>query len=195
MPAIGDIYQLVLTSDYAGEVLSNVFHYQLTAIGAGQGGADNLNQAFADGVTPALSTLVSENMVQRDLYTVCLNDMNDFHTLPLNIDGLLDPSGGLNMPSWVALSYRYTRVAAGQRYGYKRFGGLLDTQVAANNFVGNNAAAEALRDVLAGILDDNTWSFRPFIASRPIVYGTNPSGYVPGGVAFRGITSQLSRKP
>lgn len=194
---VGDIYQLTLFASFLGQAITNVFHYRLLEVGSGAGGADNLGASFADNILDDLIPLQSESLGYTGLVCMNLHNLSDFVETPLTLEGLLEIADDNNAPSYVALVYRYGRTAAGQRYGYKRFSGLVESQISGNAFTGNvtdaNDLATALIGNQGGVLYDG-WSFKPFIASRPIVYGDNPSGYVPPNCVFRGVTTQVSRR-
>jgi len=194
---VGDVFQLTLKASYLGQNISNVFFYYMSIATSSNPYAAALANLFADEVLPSIIDFQSDELVYSEIYCVNVGTPLDMVVLPLATSGSIAADPDTLLPSYVAAKFRFTRSGAGQRYGYKRFAGLNDALVNGNapsssmTTLGNTCAAN-LDDPLVG---GSGTTLNPFVASRPIILGTIPSGYVPQGCQFSGITTQNSRKP
>lgn len=199
MAAVGDVFQVTLTSSYLGKTINNVWHYVVSVLGDPAAFPQFQLEAFVNEfIQNRIADLVNEEFEFLTLYTINYNDPSEFALSDLNGFGALPTDDDAALPSYLALAFRYARVAGGQRYGYKRLAGLVESQVSGNTFSGNNTDATALADAMYASSNPatyNGWIFTPFIASRPLVLGTNPVGYIPSACVFRGLTTQNTRKP
>jgi len=197
MASVGDVFQVTVTTEFLGQQCLNVYHYVVSQLGDPEDLPQYQLEAFVDGVVSSqVRALQSDLVTYQSQYTVNLNNPEEYSLADLDSEGGIDSDLDAALPSFVAMVYRYGRRAAGTRYGYKRYAGLVESQVAGNTWAAG--APTLLVAALAASSDAGTyqgWVFTPFIASHPIVLGTNPSGYQPNGVTFRGVTTQRSRKP
>lgn len=175
----------------------NVYHYVVSQIGNVEALPQYQFEAFLDNeVTSQVRAIQSDLVEYTNSYVVNLHNPAEYAESNLDSFGGIDSDLDAALPSLNATVFRFQRRAAGQRYGYKRYCGLVESQVAGNTWAA--AAPSALVAALMVSSDPDTyegWVFTPFIASHPIVLGTNPTGYVPIACNFRGVTSQRTRKP
>lgn len=197
MASIGNVFQVVTRCSYLSKVLNNTFHFVVTGVGT----AIPASQQLAESVENLWSTYVSPVLIAgcvlNQIYAINLVLPIDAHTLTTSVAGGISNSGGEGLPSINAYSFRYTRLGGGQRYGYKRFGGLSENVIDGNTAITNTAALTTLANELVTPLVDSGatgWEFSPYIAKRPTPLGANPLGYIPVAAIFQGVTSQVSRK-
>jgi len=197
MASVGNVYQTVFTLNYLGKVINNVFHDVLITVGSPSQGAEALEAIYEEIWTEVIAPLVVTGIELATIYVINLALPTDFKLATPALPGGVAVGAENFMPSYNALSFRWARIAPGQRYGFKRFAGISDTMVAGNSFTGATALTDALAATLQetkGGVEFDGWAFNPFIAHRPIVLGTNPTGYTPNGCVFRGLTTQNTRK-
>lgn len=197
MATVGDVFQLTLKASYLGQSISNVFFYYMSVATSSNPYAAALANLFVDEVLSSIAAFQSDQLVYSEIYCVNVGTPLDMVVLPLSETGAIDAELDTLLPSYIAAKFRFTRSGAGQRYGYKRFAGLNDTLVNGNIA---SAAMTAFGLTCASNLDDpliggSGTTLNPFVASRPITLGVIPSGYIPQGCQFSGITTQNSRKP
>lgn len=195
--AVGDIIQIKLASTSNGQEMLNVFYFQQQAGGSIPGNlAQTVNEAFWDAFdTDWLDILhPSTTVVSSELIFLAFPEA--WHNLAINDPGTwTDISEAGAAPAFLSAGFRYVRQSPGQRHGYKRVSGLA---VEAQEDGGVSASFIALAVELAAVMQAGftagTTQFMPFVASRPIVLGTNPTGYVPSAVVFYGLGTQNTRK-
>lgn len=195
---VGDVLQLNLVSTYLGQTLNNIFHFQITQVGSVVNASTALGTGFGDNVLDDIRAITSDQITYNHADIVNIRDVSDFAQDDYSVTGSLTGGTTLDLPSYIGLGFRYNRVGPGQRHGYKRFGGLIESQVSGNSYAGNPTLAADLATALIynqGSDTYNSWRWSPFVASRPIVFGATPSGYVPVTSLFQGVTTQNSRKP
>jgi len=195
--AAGSIYQIKLTSTVLGKDVYNIFHYQQGSGGSIPGDqATTINNAFWASIDTELLAIMHPSNSVKSAELFELDFLSVWNLKTISAAGTwtdASEQGAAFRQNTVGL--RYNRVAVGQRHGYKRFSGA--AVEAAEDGVWGAAMvvlAGALADALDGGFDAGTVHFSPFIASRPIVLGVNPSGYVPSGVDFYQGSSQNTRK-
>jgi len=197
MATVGDIYQVVTRCTYLSKVLNNTFHFFTEQVGTTSPGAQQIANAVEDLWGNYIAPLLIAGCVLDQIYAINYHVPLDSYTLTTSLAGDQANAGTEGLPSFTAWSFRYQRLGGGQRYGYKRFGGLSENVVDGNNQTGLttqlNSAAVALSNPIADLVD-GTWIWSPFIAKRPLVLGTNPLGYIPVVCQYQGVTTQISRK-
>jgi len=198
MTIANDVLQVVLRSTYLGQAITNVFHYRVTSVGSVVNSAQALNAGWTASVLPSLRAITNTGINYIDLYTVNLGNPTEMDTYILNVSGSLVAIASDQATSYMAFAFKYERTSAMFRNGWKRFAGVSDTQLQGNgmavSLVPFNALATALGLNLNGVGGPG-WTFQPFVARRPIVYGTNPAGYPTNVVSFQRPTTQNTRKP
>jgi hypothetical protein len=195
--ALNDIFSVKLTGTYLGKnVISQFFYRQTVNDIGGVGTAVELGERFFTVVALEIMQASSEEYTITQTETIGIRAPATFNYLDtFSQDGDLTALGAPS-PAWLAQGYRYARVAPGQRYGYKRFPAPPGDFIDGNNTITafQTTYADPLAAALGADLTAAGLTFTPFIASRPIVYGVQPTGYDAGGVTYRGLTSQNTRK-
>jgi hypothetical protein len=194
--AVGDIYQVVTRCSLLSKVVNNTFHWITDTVGAGTGAVE-LADAVEDMWTTYVSPLLWSSCILNQIYAVNYNTPADFGLVTTSVPGAKGLGGGLPATSVTAIGFRFLRIGAGARNGYKRFGGLIGADVNGNTFNGSTTDANGLATFMQstlGSLGGSGWLWKPFIASHPIVLGSNPTGYVPTQCQFMGLSTQNSRK-
>lgn len=198
--AFNDIYIVRDKQAFLGQELLNVYYYRMTVTGTGTPPpAEQLAAAFDNFVIAPMLQLQHVTLQHQLVTVINLNDVLDFEErVPTAAAGLvaLEPA-----PSFVALSYRSSRDAPGQRYSYKRIGGIGEDVIDGNSMEGSyvtysNTLAGRFGLILVG---SGGAQFEPVQVRKPIIYGANPAVNRPlvGATywSFRGLASQASRNP
>jgi len=194
--AINDIVQMVTTATLFGQNVNNVYHYKITTLGTGNVAAEECVESWKMAVMGYLLENQSESYVINQIAAVNLHDPSDFFIDSGTWPGEIDDTTSLGLPSWVTAVFRYSRVSAADRNGYKKIAGLVEAAVTGNGLSGTNFNVATIEAKLFTLIGDGIsagYIFTPFIAHRPITYGTNPTGYVPSGVSFSKVSTQRSR--
>lgn len=197
--AIGDIWEIRLHYRFLNLDGLNVYHYkETTALGANVTPSD-LASWFWTVFDGAYANLCNAGctFTQVDVQQVT----GGFAIGSLALSGQVGALPGDPSTSFTSIGFRLNRATADSRHGYKRIGGLGDTQVSGNTWLGNVADTDAMRTAIAGdILDPalvKTGVLQPGILSTVL----NGQPRIPpvlfpiGSVTFTGVTSQVSRKP
>lgn len=196
--ASGDIHQLTVTGTYLGQAIVNRWFYQQVSGDIPSIGTEvELVNEFQSAVLEVLMNAMSEEYSISLIEGVGLRDPGTFnYTAPIAIDGDLTMLGA-PQPAFMAVAFRFQRLAPGQRYGYKRFPAPPGDFIDGNNTIAayQSTYADPLAAAMAATLSPAGLTFVPFVASRPITLGANPSGYVSSFVSYRGLTTQNTRKP
>lgn len=195
---VGDIAQIKLAGSYLGQDVYNVFHYYCEGASTDPKESQHIIDAFDDSVLFDLMPLLQSaySVVSVECYNIRLPSDFDVRAGIL-LTNNVGSATGAPAPSWLTYTFKYDRVAVGQRHGYKRFAGVTEDYINGNEITGSGITKSGvLANTLdAGLVTATGGAFVPFIAKRPIVLGTNPAGYRSGGVIFNSIGSQNSRKP
>jgi len=194
--AINDIIQLVTTAELFGQVINNVYHYKITTLGTGNVAAEETVASWLDMVLPDLRNVMTASMQFRELFAVNLGFPSDFYATTLAIDGNIPVGTSPGQPSWMTLVFRYNRVSAADRNGYKKIAGVTENNTAGNAWSGAAGLITDIENALGGIIGGSISSgyiMTPFVAHRPISYGTNPTGYIPSSVKYSMLSTQRSR--
>lgn len=198
MAAVGDIIKCVVTQTLLGIVANNVWHFKVQVVGTEGTASEAINEWMRLFIENHLSLIQDNDVLYTGLYSVNYHDGADFNFIDPDLQGQHSVGTGSAMPSWVCFVFRAARVAAGQRYGYKRIAGVIEEAVSGNTVTGDTGE---IADIVAelnstiGGVSLGGWQFQHYIATGAKVLGTNPAGYVPGLWSFRGINSQRSRLP
>jgi len=198
MAAANDILQLVVRSTYLGQNITNVFHYRVNVVGGTLTSTNALNTAFAAICLSPWRAFVNSGQFFTDFYTVNLNDPADMDTWVVGAAGTVAATLAQQLPSYIATVFKFERTSAAFRNGWKRLAGCYDDMTTGNTWSGNTTQANAVASAFQSTLTQGvgpSWSFQPFIARRPIVYGSNPLGYATNVVTFKGVSTQNTRKP
>lgn len=120
--AINDWYRAEMRSQFLGQQLLNVFHYQHTQ--ATTGDALLLAGRVANQILPALRAVCSTSwsMVSIDVYN--LDNPLDFAIYPITQAGLRAGDEASQFTTW---SFTYLRGRSDMKSGGKRFGGLSES--------------------------------------------------------------------
>ena len=195
--AVNDIYLVRDIQSYIGSQILNVYFYRQTVAGSNPLPASQLCAAFQTTVVDVRSALQANALLNVGVEVINLGNLADYF-----LDNTVVPSTGdivsQGTPPFVALSFRAARFNPGQRYAYKRIGGLTETLVTGNTTDASfNTQIAAMAAALgAGPNGADGSSFEPVLVSRPIVYGVNPivQRTLGGSVwSSQGIVSQSSR--
>lgn len=195
--AVGDVYLLRDIQSYIGSQVLNVYFYRQTTAGSNPLPASQLAQIFQSGVVDVRCAIQANALLNVGIEVVNLGNLADYF-----LDNSVVPATGdivsQGTPPFVALSYRAARLNPGQRYAYKRIGGLTETLVEGNTWNSSfNTAVNNLAAALGanlGAADGSDWE--PVLVARPIVYGVTPvvQRTLEGSVwSAQGIRSQASR--
>lgn len=122
--AIGDVYQVRIfqrAGSFPDDIL-NVFYYQQDT-GIGGNNAADVAGEFHDIVWDSVRALQYSVYVETRYTVINLMDPADFVEAFPNAPGN-HSAAGFSLPSWITVGLRAPRLAAGQRYSYKRISGL-----------------------------------------------------------------------
>lgn len=194
--SINDIFQFVTTATLFGHSINNVYHYKLTTLGSGDEPAQELALAWLATVMPDLRDVMTESMVFTGFYTVNLGHPEDFDYRTGSYAGTIETSYSPGQPSWMTLVFRYNRVSAGDRNGYKKIAGVTENNTAGNAWSGDGSRLTEIESAFESPLSlgaGTGYVWKPFVAHRPIAYGTNPTGYIPSSVSYSKLSTQRSR--
>lgn len=194
---VGDIYQAVASGVYLGQAVTNVYWYKLIVNNGSPARAGVLSNRIADTLLPQVAAIQNDQMLWTGVNVINYRDPADSFLESVNVSGVLPTANNVALPSYMALAFRYQRVASGQRYGYKRFCGLNEGQVDGNTVTINQALLDDVRGMLARNLTsaNSDTQFKPVVVKRPVTLGANPISYEPSSVRFNGLTTQNTRKP
>lgn len=195
--ALNDVYLVRDIQSYIGSLTLNTYFYRLTTVGTNPIPAAALNAGFQSGIVANRVPIQANALLNTGVEVINLRDLADY-----SLDNTVSPATGSiasqGTPPFVALSFRAARANPGQRYAFKRIGGLTETLVEGNivnsGFTAAvNAFAAALGATIPGA-DGSLWT--PVQVQRPIAYGVAPVVLrnLTGSIwSQRGIVSQASR--
>lgn len=197
--ATGDLLQIIDRQTYLGEDVLNIYYYRWSSSPAtGTAAYIELMEDFAEAVISPVASI--QNLFLSHTTTQIKNLSNgvDFAERLANIDGFLDVAIGNTLPSYMALRFQLVRDSLVTRSGYKRYAGMIESQVEGNTYVGS---LTPVGDIIGGLLSSLSVGIiqvaYPVIPKRPI---TVPAGddYLYSSVVgsiFKGIGTQNTRKP
>lgn len=125
MPAIGDVIELVHEQTYLGQQVNNVFYFQNNDAA---GTLTTLATWFETNVVPKTKTIQNDLVTHVNLRLRNLFLDAETHEEPLTGTGA-KVSGLEELPSYIAQSVRFDHVQGGLRPGFKRWTGMLETQI------------------------------------------------------------------
>jgi len=131
--SIGDVYQIRMfqQTTLIPDVALNVYYYKQTAGFSGVPNAADLAGEFTDNVWDVVRSLQSDQMVTTKYTVINISDPTDYVEAFPNSAGN-SALGGLTLPTFMAAAVRAPRMAAGDRYSYKRFSGIKTGAMGAN---------------------------------------------------------------
>ena len=191
----GDLIRVADVQSYLGEQMLNIYYYRIFTIDVvGDDYLEALNTSWEsvvlDKVRAIQNTLVQH--VSREWRN--LSNGADLFSDSTVLNGTVGGTEHLN--SFTSLGFLLRRSSLATRNGYKRFGGLLDTQVEGNAYT---ADMGVIHDVETALSSDISIGLvptaGPVIVKRPIA--TPAGAYVYSLVSeasFRGLGTQNSRK-
>lgn len=186
-------FRTVLTANYNGVLINNVFHYTSSSNTLGQ--ADNLNAAFELTVLPEIQAVQHIDVTYDTVYSIDTNTLTDYNLRGLTATGLRG-SGGTALPAFIGFSFTYNTVASVIRHGYKRFAGVNRDDVIDDAPSGTLLALlVTLGDTLELPLSNGGFTFVPIIprystSSPPVM----TSYALISACNFKRISSQNTRK-
>ena len=196
--AYQDVYQIKLTGEYLGRQTLNVFNY-IWDVGNSAGNSLTWADTFLDDVMPSILPMINDLAHFSLLETINWRDPSDFDTQAIDFTGEQDTTSNNPLAAWLTLLFRYNRNHPGQNHGFKRFAGGTEAQFNGDSYTGSNTERDALSAALAAPLTAPAGrEAHPFVVATyttpPPALGSNPSGYVPTSVIFRGLGTQKSRR-
>lgn len=195
--AVNDVYLVRDIQSYIGSQVLNIYFYRQTVAGTNPSPAAALTQSFEAIIVDRRAAIQANALLNVGIEVINLRDLTDY-----NLDNTITPATGdivsQGTPPFVALSFRAARLNPGQRYAFKRIGGLTETLVTGNTTDPSfNTAIQTLATAMGTTMinpDGSEW--QPVMVQRPIVYGTLPVVLrtLTGAIwSSRGIVSQASR--
>ena len=166
MASIGDVVQLRVQQNFLGVDWENVYYYRVQSVGSG-GAGYALAGVWHSTCAPLMLAFQSElNTIQRYEF-VNLADPEDFGTRVFTPTPQGDVSGEAQA-SFYAITIKLFRDSRIVRNGYKRIGGIPESQVNGNSVAaGSVATVDAFAESLDNNLSDSGWVFQPVIYGRP----------------------------
>lgn len=195
--ALNDVYLVRDIQSYIGSQVLNVYFYRNTVVGTNPLPAAALNTEFQETIVTLRVPIQANALLNTGVEVVNLRELTDY-----SLDNSVTPATGSivsqGTPPFVALSFRAARANPGQRYAFKRIGGLTETLVEGNTVNASfltavNTFANALGTVMTAA-DGSQWT--PVQVERPFFYGELPNVLrtLSGTIwSQRGIVSQASR--
>lgn len=129
--ALSDIYQIKHTGLFLGEPGLNVYHVERTDPGFD---ATDMTLAFQDSIVPSLKACQSLQYLYQEITAQNLGDPTDFDTRSML--GQTGEHTGTAANSSLAFSIRFPRQRTDMRDGFKRWGGMTETQYSFNDTLG-----------------------------------------------------------
>lgn len=172
---LGDLLQITDFQTYYGQQMLNVYYYRLTSItGMNDAGYDDMLTWFIADVQQKVIQVQNGRVVHVALEVRNLTNGIDFRAVAQAVLGAASGTAELDVPSYVSLGFKLIRESLTTRNGYKRFGGLLESQIAGNTYtftadsVRTNIQTALAADYVAGAVT----MAEPVIVKRPL--GTPP---------------------
>lgn len=150
---IGDLIQVILSATYLGQVLTNIFWYEMSGSPAGLYSLDSFATIFRGIVLAEINPLQSIAVVNKDLKLVVANrDPYPFHIEPLTGGGSM---GGEASASYNALGFKLNVATRQTKAGGKRFGGVSEALFNGNDIATSSYSSglEDLRQALSASLE------------------------------------------
>lgn len=205
MLTLDDIIQITVFQTLLGQSCLNVFHYRLDYIESAVTYSDLISTFMLEWSTGP-RTIQNSACVTTGARLDNLTNGLDFIETVVSLAGTAD-SGGETMPPFVSWGYKLVRSTKLTRNGAKRFTGVseqwLTNGVPNSSFSANLAAVAAWLDDPIQVAETGSEDF----TLTPVIVGRYPQGDANVGeldlsrindvavAQFRGVTSQVSRKP
>lgn len=199
--SLGDIYCVkVFQTLYSQDVL-NVFFYEQSSTGTPDD-AEGLFEAFDAEVLSDFVGCVSDQLdiIRMEVFRPS-TPTDFFDGAPSNNKGLRSAPGGDRSPSYLSFGFRSNRAGPGTRASFKRFAGLIESDMDANSLSATFLALApviALQGVMGDEIDDGVTgpSYIPIQVKHPVPLGFLPiKNYDITSWSLPFLTSQVSRKP
>lgn len=145
--ALVDMFQVVHRMTQFGKRINNIYHVERANAGETAGA---ISDAFQNDILPALRALQNDSVVNDELYITNLGDSTDFGTFTLT--GALGLRPGAGSPKFVSGALRFPTIDRDIRNGYKRFGGMQESDYEDGVL---NAAAVALIEAVGDAMIAN----------------------------------------
>lgn len=123
---VGDIYKLVTTFSYLGQVCQNRYYYKQISLEE-DNEAEDVQNAWLLGVYPAMKAVQADDAVLFQIYTINLMNPVDFIESP--ITGATGDLTGPPMPPFVTWTYKLNRNDRTFRPGRKAVVGVTEDRV------------------------------------------------------------------
>lgn len=190
-PLSGRVHRLVLGGHSISRPINAVFYYHTVA---GSGTADDLAEAFFADVLPAILAATAQTTVYQSMEVTGVQGIFDIESRVFDSPGEIAVDGE---PDFVAWQWRFNRIDAQDRHGFKRLSGVPDDYwVAGAPTATYNTELAAVTAALDAIINFSVPTYRLAIQRRQDnnVELDPPLYYDFLNVTFRGITTQSSRK-
>lgn len=194
--AIGDVYELVQSFNYLGQVALNVWHY-VQKTGSLVNSAAELASGFNSTIKPLILDGMSDDCTYFELRTVNLMDPTEFNIFTTAENGTVPSIPASNAATFLAWSWRFEQAAPGGSVGSKRFTGVAEDLTNGNvYFLPGSTEADmkaALQDLLPGGTGAN--DYRLVVVKRPFSLTVPPTVWTDVAVVtYTNLTTQSSRK-
>lgn len=125
MPAGGDLIELVHEQTYLGQLVNNVYFFEAIIADAS---LEDLATWFETNLVPDIKGVQNDAVIHVALRLRNIFNLAEVFEEPLTGTGV-NVSGALELPSFVAASFRLDHDNAVVRPGYKRYCGLTETTI------------------------------------------------------------------
>lgn len=195
MPSVGDILKITACQNLFNETVCNVFYY-IVAAWTGNLDLDDVLDEFVTTVGSPISEIQSDDLTWSQLHLDNVTNGIEFADKDTGLP--VGQETGDSAPSYVAMAFKLNRATGVTRNGAKRFAGLNEGTMAANNWsLYQSVNAQDVQTALASnlILDVND-------ELEPVIVGRLPSGGldltkinpIASATARQKVSSQVSRK-
>jgi len=200
--ATGDIYAVLMKQVYFTVDILNVWFYrQSFDASPALSDAEGLFDAFDTDILANWDGMVNASISIPELEVFRIADPSDnFIGTPTNNVGTRPATDNLRAPSWVAAGFKSNRVGTGTRSSFKRFAGLMESDIDDNvispTFIAI-AAVQALKTAMSVFVSATGGStYLPIQVKSGWILGLPPTeNFVISNWLDPKLTSQVSRKP
>lgn len=194
--AVGEVFELVQSFLYLGELAQNVWHF-VQKTGADPQASNELASGFNAVWKPLILGGISDDCEYTELKTINLMNTTDFDLFSTSEQGLVPNVPSANAATFLSWSWRFEQLNPGAPVGGKRFPGVAEELTNGNvYFLPGTIEADlkaALQSILVGGTATNTYQLvlvkRPFSVSLPPTVWWNVET-----VTYVNLTTQNSRK-
>lgn len=196
--AVGNIVQIIDTQTYLGQEVLNVYHYRCTEVSPTPTDPyGNLLDMFDVDVVENVAEIQMSNLLHVSREVRNLSNGLDFAINSAVIPGGMSTDTHQELNSFTSAGFLLQRSSLATRNGYKRVGGLSETDVVGNDWVGETTRLDDIEGALSMVITAELGvTFQPIIlkaGSDPLV--EDPIYSNVSSASFRGIGTQNSRKP